>query len=111
MADSKDWIVRYYASHDDIPEGKYDGHIVRELIRCKDCVNHEPEDYCHIRDGLWYDNDYCSSGERKTDPSDSPITCDYCKHWHGLKRDGRYWCSKYSAYMETGCEEGERKEE
>jgi len=38
-----------------------------ELIRCKDCINHEPEDYCHIRDGLWYDNDYCSSAERETE--------------------------------------------
>jgi hypothetical protein len=36
-----------------------------ELIRCKDCTNHEPDTYCHIRDGLWYDNDYCSSAERK----------------------------------------------
>ena len=39
----------------------------RKVVLCKDCQNHEPEDYCHIRDGLWYDNDFCSSGERKTD--------------------------------------------
>ena len=40
-----------------------------KVIRCKDCTNHEPEDYCHIRDGLWYDNDYCSSAERKQNDS------------------------------------------
>ena len=32
----KDWIVRYYASHDDIPPGHTDGELT-ELIRCRDC--------------------------------------------------------------------------
>lgn len=50
---------------------------------------------------------YITLAERNTDQSDRPATCDYCKHWHGLKRDGRYWCSKHSAYMETACGEGE----
>ena len=38
-----------------------------ELIHCRDCANHEPDDYCHIRDGLWYDDDSCPSAERKTE--------------------------------------------
>ena len=36
MTRYKDWIVRYYASHDDIPAGHEDGELT-ELIRCKDC--------------------------------------------------------------------------
>ena len=35
----KDWIVRYYASHDDIPPGHTDGELT-ELIRCKDCKHY-----------------------------------------------------------------------
>lgn len=76
MAETKDWIVRYYASHDDIPEGKYDGHIVRELVRCNDCKHWYKGlniNYCRI----FYDDnlklyqsrpdDYCSNAERETD--------------------------------------------
>ena len=36
----KDWIVRFYANHNDIPEGHSDGGIVGELIRCKDCKHY-----------------------------------------------------------------------
>lgn len=35
------------------------------VVRCKDCKHHEPDTYCHIRDGLWHDTDYCSRAERK----------------------------------------------
>lgn len=37
----KDWIVRSYGSHKDIPTGNADGELT-ELIRCKDCK------YCSI---------------------------------------------------------------
>lgn len=77
MADSKDWIVRYYANHDDIPEGLSDGHIVRELIKCKECKhflkarNEDEYDSCSIlfemQDvPLETDEDkYCAWAERK----------------------------------------------
>lgn len=64
----KDWIVRYYADHDDIPEGQSDGHIVRELIRCKDCAKSQ---YDFMTKGYWCDgkqvseNHYCGYAERK----------------------------------------------
>ena len=68
----KDWIVRYYASHDDIPEGLSDGHIVHELIRCKDCKHYwESAGMCTnaklpVSDSI-EPNDYCSRAERKTE--------------------------------------------
>lgn len=37
MAEYTEYIVRYYASHEDIPKGHYDGEILTELTRCKDC--------------------------------------------------------------------------
>ncbi len=89
-----------------------------KVIRCRDCRWFLPSErkksrgWCSFsQHGCPNEDDYCSDAERKTDPSYRPVTCDYCKHWHGLKRGGRYWCSKHSAYMEAGCEEGERKEE
>lgn len=36
-----------------------------EIIRCGECKHHEGETYCHERDGLWYENDYCRYAERK----------------------------------------------
>lgn len=62
----KDWIVRFYANHNDIPEGHSDGGIVGELIRCKDCVfNHGGECWGFGDGHLVCDDDYCSGGERK----------------------------------------------
>lgn len=119
MTESKEWIVRFYANHDSIPEGHHDGEIVRELIRCKDCKHSATGNYfngimCgkHRNErGMLFisveENGYCAWAKRKTDSSDRPVTCDYCKYWHFLKRDGRYWCTKHSTYMD-GCEEGER---
>lgn len=46
MNEYKDWIVRFYANHNDIPEGHADGGIVGELIRCKDCKHYDGY-YCH----------------------------------------------------------------
>ena len=37
MDEYTEYIARYYASHADIPKGHYDGEIVKELTRCKDC--------------------------------------------------------------------------
>lgn len=69
MAESKEWIVRFYANHDSIPEGHHDGEIVRELIRCKDCKNKQ------IKDNVWTCpfgfpagcDFYCGYGERRTE--------------------------------------------
>lgn len=64
----KDWIVRYYASHDDIPPGHTDGELT-ELIRCKDCKWYEmgeEETYC--RELGIFNTDptsYCSYAKRK----------------------------------------------
>lgn len=69
----KDWIVRYYASHDDIPEGLSDGHIVRELIKCNDC-KHKTKCYSDVvmidksRTADIYESvEWCSLGERETE--------------------------------------------
>lgn len=35
------------------------------LIRCKDCKNFGGGTYCHERDGMWDENDFCSYAERK----------------------------------------------
>ena len=72
----KDWIVRYYANHDDIPPGHTDGELT-ELIRCRECkhrlailVNGQPvvmlcgnerNDEAFSIDM----DDYCSRAERK----------------------------------------------
>lgn len=37
MNEYKDWIVRFYASHKDIPKGHSDCETLKELVRCKDC--------------------------------------------------------------------------
>ena len=80
----KDWIVRYYGSHKDIPPGHTDGELT-ELIRCKNCKywlphsqfgfdedNDEYYDYCEllVPDDDYYAitrqaEDYCSRAERK----------------------------------------------
>ena len=65
----KDWIVRYYANHDDIPPGHTDGELT-ELIRCKDCKYYryeidmcdEPHSTAH---NIVHEDDYCSRAERK----------------------------------------------
>lgn len=44
--------------------------VIGRLIRCRDCKHWHPSDYCTERDGLWYENDYCSYGEREDDETD-----------------------------------------
>lgn len=82
--------------------------VARELVYCKDCKWNKESEYvdCPISamHGRNPDRNFCSNGERKDLPY--PITCEYCKYWHFLKRDGHYWCYKHSTYMD-GCEEGE----
>ena len=69
----REYIVRYYASHDDIPAGHQDGEIIAELVRCKDCkfskaYYHGPESnlgmFTYLCQGLYDMNadDYCSFG-------------------------------------------------
>lgn len=70
----KDWIVRYYGSHNDIPPGHTDGELT-ELIRCKDCKHYRRNDRrsfirgsdCskEIIDTIVPDRDFCSKAERK----------------------------------------------
>lgn len=64
----KDWIVRYYGSHNDIPPGHTDGELT-ELIRCKDCKHHQGYN-CDRLYGFqdvftFMDEDYCSKAERR----------------------------------------------
>lgn len=72
----KDWIVRFYASHNDIPEGHADGGIVGELVRCKDCVNCGTDDcamHFETDDKVYQWNradDFCSLAERKEHGND-----------------------------------------
>lgn len=68
----REYIVRYYASHDDIPAGHQDGEIVAELVRCKDCASWRQmsETYGECYDGLgdgklMREDDFCSCGERR----------------------------------------------
>ena len=80
----KDWIVRFYASHEDIPEGHTDGEMT-ELIRCKDCKHQRKQEvrgyrgninwiyWCDKEDDismLGADDQFCSEGERKEDVRD-----------------------------------------
>lgn len=74
--------------------------VGRELIRCKECIK---KPFCTIYQKTNDEHGYCSLAVR-------PVTCDCCKYWKGLMRDGRYWCNKHSTYMETGCKEGRRNE-
>ena len=72
MADKyKDWIVRYYANPDDIPEGQSDGDLVRELVYCKDCKWNKESEWvdCPLlgMNGRSPDRNFCSNGERETD--------------------------------------------
>ncbi len=64
----KDWIVRFYASHDDIPEGHHDGEIVRELVRCEDCTKYKHWE-CPIEQAGYRpkEDGYCFDAERKAD--------------------------------------------
>ena len=68
----KDWIVRYYASHDDIPPGHTDGELT-ELIRCKDCIYFTAEksgehwNVCRFYDAPKTADGYCNDAERKTE--------------------------------------------
>lgn len=64
----KDWIVRYYGSHKDIPPGHTDGELT-ELIRCKDCKYYtgyecQRSKVSNIR-VITNEDDYCSRAERK----------------------------------------------
>ena len=77
MTQMKEWIARYWANHKDIPEGHYDGEVVAELIRCKDCKYYRADGDCwHEWDNdgrIYYQSiinepnpdDYCSRAERK----------------------------------------------
>ena len=71
MADSKEWIVRFYANHDSIPEGHHDGEIVRELVYCKDCKwNKEIRWVDCFMSGMYGripDRNFCSNGKRRTE--------------------------------------------
>ena len=68
----KDWIVRYYANHNDIPPGHTDGELT-ELIRCKDCKHcmifsiYKTKWYVCTRNVESIDveaEDFCSNAER-----------------------------------------------
>ena len=69
----REYIARYYASHDDIPAGHQDGEIIEELVRCKDCKHNSPNGVygCRIHsfdddiDKRMYADDYCSRAERR----------------------------------------------
>lgn len=38
-----------------------------EIIHCKDCAHYGGYGFCYEVDGLWYDEDYCSRAERRSD--------------------------------------------
>lgn len=39
---------------------------VASVVRCKDCLHHDGNKYCDlINQAGWYDEDFCSYGERK----------------------------------------------
>lgn len=67
----REYIVRYYASHDDIPAGHQDGEIITELIRCMDCKCWKPsmtdvtEHVCHWGGFRKNADDFCSWAERR----------------------------------------------
>ena len=75
MAEYTEYIARYYASHADIPEGHYDGEIVKELTRCKDCKSRSEVSYkdilgfnlyrCLVHECYVMDRDFCSFAWRK----------------------------------------------
>ena len=52
----KDWIVRYYSSHEEIPEGHEDGEM-RELVHCGECFI---KGICVIHRGMQNDNGFCA---------------------------------------------------
>lgn len=67
----KDWIVRFYANHNDVPAGHIDGEIQKELIRCKDCAHHKDKrctvwrERAVIVECYTADDGYCYLAERK----------------------------------------------
>ena len=68
----REYIVRYYASHDDIPAGHQDGEIVEELVRCKDCRYAKRSELlpdlfriCKLEDITKAKEDFCECGERR----------------------------------------------
>lgn len=65
----KDWIVRFYASHKDIPKGHSDCETLKELVRCKDCKygqkRTKPYMYCDIFGAVTETEWFCSKAERK----------------------------------------------
>ena len=63
----KDWVVRYYASHDNIPEGHTDGEFMEELIRCKDCEYHRNRiNMCDIWHRHTNGEGYCHRAKAKS---------------------------------------------
>ena len=54
----RDWIVRFYGSHEKIPKGHTDGELLTELVRCRDCANYD-DNRC-----------YCNVWKAKNQPSD-----------------------------------------
>ena len=70
MSEYKDWIVRIYANHNDVPAGHIDGETQKELIRCKDCKHYyalnEVRGNCSEYNFVEKISiDYCSWAERK----------------------------------------------
>ena len=71
MSEIKDWIVRYYASHDDIPAGHHDGEFLQPLVRCRDCryfgdkVRIHDTYVCNKLGVYMPEDGYCSEGKAK----------------------------------------------
>jgi hypothetical protein len=62
MIEYKDWIVRFYASHKDIPKGHSDCETLKELVRCGDCIK---KDLCCLYRDTKDENGFCKWAERK----------------------------------------------
>lgn len=72
---SEDWIVRYYAGHDMVPDGHKDGELVGKLVHCKDCRFFEKD---HFEKVPW---------------SLLPIPCNICTKWgDGCKTNPEGYC-------------------
>lgn len=63
----KDFITRYETMNIDGAEAFYDGAIIGELIRCKDC-KHYVDYHCELLDDLYTQPKFfCAWGEKKTE--------------------------------------------
>ena len=127
MAKYKDWICRYYANHDDIPAGKYDGELMQELVRCRNCTHWAKDKTmknvgkCFVGREQWimHADGYCSEAEKRIlleDSEDVEITeeivrCKDCKHW--IRMRDRWFCSVHGSYQnctpEDFCSRGRAK--